>query len=351
MMISLGYYFDQVSLERMAQRISGQVELIAAARGTDTPAHPTEVLWVETPQPNFHELTIAWEADGRPVGTGGPYLDLETLSSPPRSVTVRVVDPTTFVRDPMIRDTSFSATRTWTVDAAAASPSATVAPAFSAHTQTERPVSGDEVVYVTTSHAADRVFDVTWRVNDEAVPAANGARTLALSGLDLAPGTHRMEAAVSDPANTGAAAHTIAWTIDNTPPTVEYTLSEPVRRSTDADGTAHFHFTEQFTLKLEPRDDQAGYVVGEFRLNGDGWHHYYGWPDAPPGTPFLFTPRGTTIKELIYGSLSAEGLSPQPWEERAPGYGTHVLEVRARDAAGNVGPTTRFRVTVAPAGG
>ncbi len=29
MMISLGYYFDQVSRERMAQRISEQVELIA----------------------------------------------------------------------------------------------------------------------------------------------------------------------------------------------------------------------------------------------------------------------------------------------------------------------------------
>ncbi len=101
-------------------------------------------------------------------------------------------------------------------------------------------------------------------------------------------------------------------------------------------------------MKLEPSDDQKGYVVAEFRVNGDGWHHYYGWPDAPEGTPYKFTPRGTTIKELVYGSLSSEGLSPQPWEERKPGYGTHKIEVRAIDAAGNIGPVQAFYVTVTP---
>ena len=79
-------------------------------------------------------------------------------------------------------------------------------------------------------------------------------------------------------------------------------------------------------------------------MNGDGWHHYYGWPDAPPGTPFKFTARGTNIKELIYGSLSSEGLSPQPWEPREPGWGTHRIEYRAKDAAGNIGPAKAFRV-------
>jgi hypothetical protein len=350
MMISLGYYFDQVSLERMAQRISGQVELIAASRDTTSPVHPAEVLWIDTPQPNFHALTISWEADGRTVGDGAPFLDLETLRPSPRTVTVKVVDPTTFVRDPMIRDTSFSAARTWTVDASSPAPSASATPAFTAHTQTERPLAGDEVVYVSTSHAPDRAFHVRWQLDGRAVAGAAGSRTVSLGSLGLAPGTHRLSAAVSDPANTSAPARTLEWTVDNTPPAVAYTLPEPVRRITDPDGTPHYHFTEQFTLKLEPRDEQPGYVVGEFRLNGDGWHHYYGWPDAPPGSPFEFTPRGTTIKELIYGSLSAEGLSPQPWEERAPGYGTHTLEVRARDAAGNIGETTRFRVTVSPAG-
>ena len=98
---------------------------------------------------------------------------------------------------------------------------------------------------------------------------------------------------------------------------MKYTLSTPVETKTEADGTPHYIFSEEFTMKLEPSDDQKGYVVAEFRVNGDGWHHYYGWPDAPEGTPYKFTPRGTTIKELVYGSLSSEGLSPQPWEERS----------------------------------
>ena len=29
--------------------------------------------------------------------------------------------------------------------------------------------------------------------------------------------------------------------------------------------------------------------VGEFRLDHDGWLNYFGWPDAPDGTPYKFT--------------------------------------------------------------
>jgi hypothetical protein len=140
----------------------------------------------------------------------------------------------------------------------------------------------------------------------------------------------------------------LRWTVDNTLPTVVYTLSDPVIAAARPDGSRHHFVRDSVRMHLEPADDQAGYVVAEFRVNGDGWHHYYGWPDAPPDTPFLFTPRGTTIKELVYGSLSSEGLSPQPWEERAPGWGTHRVEYRARDAAGNVGATSEFHITFLP---
>jgi hypothetical protein len=108
---------------------------------------------------------------------------------------------------------------------------------------------------------------------------------------------------------------------------------------------------DEFTMNLDLVDDQPGYVVAEFRVNGDGWHHYYGWPDAAPGTPFKFTPSGTNIKELIYGSLSSEGLAPQPWEAREPGWGTHRVEYRAIDAAGNIGAPKAFRVTLMPGSG
>ena len=79
MMISLGYYFDQVSRERMTQRISERVELIAASTPTDTPVGRTDVLWIETAHPVYHELTIDLErsATGRSrTPTNLPYLDL-----------------------------------------------------------------------------------------------------------------------------------------------------------------------------------------------------------------------------------------------------------------------------------
>jgi hypothetical protein len=262
-------------------------------------------------------------------------------------VAVTVTDPTPFVRDPAIRQAALTATRSWTVKADL-SEGAGAAPRFTASTATDRPVGAGEVVYVVTTHSPGRAFGVTWWLNDKPLGLPPDRRTLPLASLKLAPGTHTLMAQVTE-SGTGQPADVRRWTIDNTPPDVKYTLSAPAETKTTPDGTPHFVFREEFTMKLEPSDDQKGYVVAEFRVNGDGWHHYYGWPDAPEGTPFKFTPRGTTIKELVYGSLSSEGLSPQPWEERKPGYGTHRFEYRAIDAAGNIGPAKAFVVTLEPA--
>lgn len=60
--------------------------------------------------------------------------------------------------------------------------------------------------------------------------------------------------------------------------------------------------SHRFGMKLDPQDDQPRYVVGEFRLDHDGWYTYYGWPTGAD-KPFQFTPRGTNIKGLIYGNL------------------------------------------------
>jgi hypothetical protein len=350
MMISLGYYFDQVSLERMAQRISGQVELIAASTPTDSPHSPREMIWVETAHPVYHELELTWQIDGQtiPDAANRTYLSLAEsgITEGEHTVSVKVVDPTRFVRDPMIRDTSLTATRSWTVRSGSLV-SSPVRPAFTASTQTTRPVSGKEVVYIETTHPADRILSVEWRLNGRALSRRPQARTLPLSELALSAGSHKLTATVADPEQPGDS-QTLEWTIDNTGPEVSHSLSQPVASVVQPGGDPHYFMRDQFTMKLDPRDDQPGYVVAEFRVNGDGWHHYYGWPDASPDTPFLFTPRGTTIKELIYGSLSSEGLSPQPWEPRAPGWGTHRIEYRARDAAGNIGETREFRVTLRP---
>ena len=353
MMISIGYYFDQVSRERMVQRISEQVQLIADSTPTDTPVPGGGIIWVETAHPNYHNLEITWRLDGVEVGSARnrPVLSLTPNA---QRAEVTVVDPTPFVRDPGVREKALTATRTWTI---APSPKRTLAEVslgsdatmgIRTSTPTSRPVGATDVVFVVPSSYGP---EVEWSINGIVLKSPGNSWTVDLGDQKLRPGIHKLSLILRSRARSAGPASpdlTREWTIDNTMPTVKYTLSPAVSTTKDKDGLPHYTFTEEFTMKLDPSDDQKGYVVAEFRVNGDGWHHYYGWPDAPEGTAYKFTPRGTTIKELVYGSLSSEGLSPQPWEERKPGYGTHKIEVRAIDAAGNIGPVTAFRVTVTP---
>ncbi len=357
MMISLGYYFDEVSRERMTARISEEAELITASTPNEGPISTGQVVWVATANPVYHELDVSWRVNGAVVRSGGDrrILDLSRLElgSGEHEVEVRVSDPTAYVRDPEVRERSLTAIRRWTASSAVAAPQANGSNgadevAFTGHTQTERPVGGTDVVFVETTQPGDRVLEVGWVLNGREVPVPAGARHFHLAHYGLSEGTHTLRATVSDPADPEGETSTLTWVVDNTPPTVEYSLSESEARVARAGGGAHYFMRDDFTMALDARDDQPGYVVAEFRLNGDGWHHYYGWPDAPEGTPFHFTPRGTNIKELVYGSLSSEGLSPQPWEAREPGWGTHRIEVRGIDAAGNIGEAEAFRVTLRP---
>jgi hypothetical protein len=360
MMISLGYYFDQVGREQMVREISARVGLIAASTPTDGLVRRTDVLWINPAHPVYHQLEIVWKAGDRVMPNPGnlPYLKLETALQPgEETVSVTVTDPTTFVRDPAIRTGVLTQTLTWKVSSDRAP--ATVGPPPGATnpigggTQTQRPVGGQDVINIEASPKGDTtVFPLaqtTWRLDNSVVADAANTLSFPLAPRKLAPGTHRLSVTVGPPEARAAAGATRAWTIDNTMPTVTYELSKPVAGLAGAaSAEPHTFMRDQFTMKLTPKDDQPGYLVAEFRVNGDGWHHYYGWPDAPPGTPYKFTARGTNIKELIYGSLSSEGLSPQPWEAREPGWGTHRVEYRGIDAAGNIGPARAFRVTVMP---
>ena len=106
-------------------------------------------------------------------------------------------------------------------------------------------------------------------------------------------------------------------------------------------------------MRLDPQDDQPGFVVGELRADGDGWFNYFGFPDQPFGTPFTFSHSGKVVKALTYGNLGTGGLSKAAFEQSPafgfePGYGTHLIEHRAIDASGNIGTAGQFKATVIP---
>jgi hypothetical protein len=358
MMRWIGFYFDQVGREHMTYRITGRRNANAMAL-TSTPVGevgPDDVLWVETQHPKYHELEVTWRVDGQVVpGTNNSRnLELADLDLAAGAIVdVTVQDPTDFVRDPAFKNgPRMTQARSWTVGTPL--PAATVPVAFTLATQTGRPVGGEDVVYVETTHPTDRVLDVTWRLNGAVVDTGN-SRNFHLADRDLATGTHELSATVTDPADPGGASETRTWTVDNVLPTAPRTLSEPLTSVWDEE--EHGVYFGEFDMLLEPQDDQQGYVVGELRLDGDGWFNYFGFPEQPFGTPFTFSHSGKDVKALTYGNLGTGGLSKATFEQFfvghpsgtfVPGYGTHTVEHRAIDAASNIGDAGEFDATVLP---
>ena len=350
MMRWLGYAFDQISREVMTRQISGRRDLksLAVDATPEGEVAPGQVLWVETPHPTYHDLDVRWSVNGKQVNDadGARNLDLADLDvESGDEVSVDVVDPTSFVRDPEIRNSdAMSAARTWSIGAGAAPEADPLT--FTASTPTERPTGGEDVVFVETSQPATDVPDVRWTLDGDRIEDDDDSGSINLAELDLDEGTYTLRATLHSA--DGSVADDREWTVDNVAPSVEAELSKPFK-SIDPPHRSPLHiYRGKLTMGLEPSDDQDGYVVAQFRVDGDGWHHYYGWPDAPEGTPFLFTPRGTTIKELVYGALSPGGMSWAPFEKRKPGYGYHKVEYRAIDAAGNVSEPESFRFVMLP---
>jgi hypothetical protein len=152
---------------------------------------------------------------------------------------------------------------------------------------------------------------------------------------------------VTDPASPHGGARTLAWTVDAQRPTVTSALSPPVETASRG-ARREYVFDERFTMKLTPSDSGSGTSLAEFQVDGDGWYRYYGWP-TDSNAPWLFTPLGTKIDDLVYGKLG-KPVRTVEWDAVAPGYGRHTIEYRAIDAAGNVGPTQRFTVTLRKSG-
>ncbi|WP_141996870.1 M64 family metallopeptidase [Amycolatopsis cihanbeyliensis] len=345
MMKSLGYYFDQVSRERMTQRISAKVNILPEGTPTAEPIGADRVVWVRTPHPVGHELNVTWTLDGTEVPAGNARsLDLGELDLAPgrHTLTATVADPTEFVRDPAIRSSpALTRDRSWTVDTALTTPPEPTPAAFTGSTPTGEPVGAEEVVHVDTTHPPTRRLEVAWTVDGQPVPNPGNDLDLDLAGLSLDSGAHTVTATVSGPDGSDSR----MWTVDATDPVAEYRLSESVLTVRKPGKPAEYIFNGPFTMDLTASDDTEGHVVREFRTDGDGWYNYFGWP-TDPDAPFRFTAEGTVIDDLVYGKLGTPRLVP--WDDVPPGYGRHTIEYRAIDPAGNRGRAREFVVTLLP---
>jgi hypothetical protein len=357
----IGFHFDQVGREHMVGRISGRrnanaMIVLSTPQGQ---VGPNDVVWVETQHPKYHELEVTWRLGGAggsviPGTNNSRDLDLEPLALAPGTIVhATIKDTTDFVRDPALANgPRMTQTRQWTVG----TPLAPLDPAteFTFYTPNNVAVGGQEVIWVEPRHPTDRIFDVTWRLEGEVITNPSSSRNLDIGALGLASGTYELTATVTDPADESDPGQTVEWTVDNVLPTAPRELSEPL---TALDGAVeHNVYFNEFEMLLEPQDDQPGAVVGEFELDDDGWFNYFGFPEQPFGTPFKFHWKGTNVKALTYGNLGSGGLSKATWEQNLPqfgfepGFGTHKVEHRALDFAGNYGPVGEFRSTVLPGG-
>ncbi len=340
MMKTLGYYFDQISREQMTQRISAKTTILQDGTPASAPIGADRVVWVETAYPVSHLLDVTWTLDGALVATGGSRsLDLSTKDLSPglHTLAVTVTDPTEFVRDPAIRSSAaLTQSRTWTVDTALTTPVVPVDVVFTVSTPTTRPVGATDVVYAEATHPTDHVLAVDWALDGAPVDTGGNDRAVDLGSLALT-GTHTLTATVG--------ADTRTWTVDATGPSVSHELSEPLLAGSTSDGPSYV-YNGPFTMTLAGADDTPGYVVREFRTDGDGWFNYFGWP-TDPDAPFLFTPRGTEIDSLVYGKLGVPRLSP--WDDVPTSYGRHTIEYRSIDPSGNIGAADAFDVTLLPA--
>jgi hypothetical protein len=175
-------------------------------------------------------------------------------------------------------------------------------------------VGRDEVVYAETTHPDDAVPTVSWALDGRRLDDSD--EDVDLGSVELTPADHTLTAT--------SGGQTLTWTVDDSLPTTDYELSEPLVKAGDT-----YVFNGPFTMRLTGKDARPGYIVRESRVDGDGWFNYFGWPTSAD-LPWTFSENGTTIDSLTYGALPR---------------GRHTIEYRSIDAAGNYGRAKSFAVT------
>ncbi|MEU1230329.1 M64 family metallopeptidase [Streptomyces sp. NPDC005828] len=342
LMKTLGYAFDQVEREVMVRAISAKVDLVQDHTPDTAPIGADRTVWVDTLHPVGGALAVTWRLDGRTLDTrGARTVDLRGLRVSPgtHTLTATVTDPTPFVRDPAVR-ASAALTRTvgWTVDPSLTTVRGPEDRGFTGYTPTGSPVGARSVVHADTTHAVDGTPAVRWRLDGRPVATyGRNDRDLDLRALRIAPGTHTLTARLA------GTDEELSWVVDARPATAAYELSEPLRTVRRPGRPVEYVYDGAFTMRLTARDDREGAVVSQFRVDGDGWYTYYGWP-TDADAPFRFSPGGTVIDDLVYGKLGRS--RAVPWDDASPDYGTHTVEYRTIDAAGNLGPARSFLVTL-----
>ncbi|MFF9850820.1 M64 family metallopeptidase [Streptomyces litmocidini] len=342
LMKTLGYSFDQVEREVMVRAISAKVDLVQDHTPDTAPIGADRTVWVDTLHPVGGALSVTWKLDGRVLDTrGARTVDLRRLRVSPgtHTLTAAVTDPTPFVRDPAVRaSAALTRTVTWTVDPSLATVRSPEAPGFTGHTPTGSPVGARGVVHADTTHTVDATPAVRWRLDGRPVATAGrNDRDLDLRSLRITPGTHTLTARLA------GTDEELSWTVDARPATAAYELSEPLRTVRRPGRPVEYVYDGAFTMRLTARDDREGAVVSQFRVDGDGWYTYYGWP-TDASAPFRFSPGGTVIDGLVYGKLGRS--RAVPWDDATPDLGTHTVEYRTIDAAGNIGRARSFLVTL-----
>ncbi|WP_328522450.1 M64 family metallopeptidase [Kribbella sp. NBC_00359] len=295
MMKALGYYFDQVSRERMTQRISARAALFQSSTPVGQVA-ADQVVWLQTLHPVDHELAVTWTLDGTALPTANRRaVDLSTLELAPglHTLTASIVDNTTFIRDPAVRPT---AARSWTVNTTLSAQPSTEPVRFTGSTSTEHPVSANEVVYAETTQSDTAQPGIVWRLDGVELASAGNDRDLDLEPLKLT-GRHTLTAQVG--------AETLTWQVDGVEPVVQSTMSKPLLTVQKATGPESI-YNDAFTMGLAATDEARG---TSFRSSGwtgtVGTTTTAGRPTPPrrSGSP----PRGPRSTSLSTASSAYRG--------------------------------------------